>query len=56
MATNQKFHRVPTRVHTRELDRAVARANMKRAGMHQINKGKPSWFSENWRKYAAMDR
>ena len=45
--------RVPTRVHTRELDRGVARTNMKKAGLHQVAKGK--FFSDNWRKYAEVD-
>jgi len=39
--------------------RAVARANMKRAGCHHINKPRrtlngghvPSYFAENWGKY-----
>lgn len=59
--------RTPTRVHTRKLDRSVARASMKRAGFVQINKTMKfenvtpqgckytettrSYFAENWRKY-----
>ena len=46
--------RVPTRVHTRELDRGIARLNMKKAGLHQVAKGKHSFFSENWEKYANL--
>ena len=30
--------RVPTRVHTRKLDRAIARENMKKAGISQVAK------------------
>ena len=41
--------RVPTRVHTRELDREVAKVNMKKKGLHQICKG--TFFPENWRKF-----
>lgn len=59
--------RIPTRVHTRKLDRSVARASMKKAGFRQINKSvrfesisptgckyietRPSYFAENWRNY-----
>lgn len=59
--------RTPTRVHTRKLDRAVARASMKKEGLRQINKTMtfervtpfgcryiettPSYFAENWRNY-----
>ena len=38
MATNQKFHRVPTRIHTRELDRAIARKNMKKQKLTDVMK------------------
>ena len=38
MATNQKSRRVPTRVHTRELDRAIARKNMKNAKLTDVMK------------------
>ena len=47
-------HRVPTRVHTRELDRGVARHNMKKVGLRQVAKGKNSFFSQNWEKYANL--
>lgn len=59
--------RTSTRVHTRKLDRSVARAAMKKQGLRQINKSmtferispfgcryvetSPSYFAENWRKY-----
>lgn len=53
--------RVPTRVHTRKLDRSVARARMEHDGIKQINKHKDdfghvysSYFAENWRDYAEM--
>lgn len=40
-----------TQVHTRKLDRMVAHENMKKAGYTRINKGKPSAFSREWRKF-----
>ena len=61
--------RVPTRVHTRKLDRNVARERMKRNGIKHINKTYPqqytdaygcqyivrndSYFAENWRTTTA---
>lgn len=45
-----KNKRVPTRIHTRKLDRNVARNNMLKAGRRQINKNK--YFAENWRAWA----
>lgn len=58
----------PTRVHTRKLDRSVARARMKLSNVRQINKSdvrqmvdafgrryiekNPSYFAENWREFA----
>lgn len=61
--------RVPTRVHTRKLDRNVARERMKKAGIKHINKTYPqmftnafgvqyivrndSYFAENWRTTTA---
>ena len=36
------------RVHTRKIDRGVAHALMKKGGIVQPNKGKPSFFSQNW--------
>lgn len=41
----------------RKLLRSIARHNMKRAGITQINKtipGGSSFFALNWREYAAM--
>ena len=55
--------RVPTQVHTRKLDRAVAHTNMKNGGSSRVNKGKKyrkvqggqrystSYFASNWRDY-----
>ena len=54
-SAKQNNHRVSTRVHTRELDRGVARHNMKKVGLRQVAKGKNSFFSDNWRKYAEVD-
>ena len=56
MENRKKVRRIPTQVHNRELDRSVAHHMMKRAGMNRINKGNPSWFSENWRKYAGLEK
>ena len=60
--------RVPTRVHTRKLDRNVARERMKKEGVKRFNKtypqmytnpfgcqyiiSDPSYFADNWRMYA----
>ena len=41
----------------RKLLRSIARANMKREGITQVNKTRPggsSFFALNWREYAAM--
>lgn len=38
MENRNKIKRVPTRVHTRELDRKIARNNMKKLGLHQVAK------------------
>ena len=48
--------RVSTQVHTRSLDRMVARNNMKKRGITNINKKKVdgSFFSENWRNYITV--
>ena len=48
-----KTKRVPVQVHTRKLDRMVARKNMEKKGVTQINKikGDASFFSKNWRDY-----
>lgn len=53
-------NRVSTQIHTRELDRAVAHNNMKRAGRRHVNKHDyygpaymrtrtKSYFAEHWR-------
>lgn len=50
----QNSKRVPTQVHTRKLDRSVARHNMVKAGMTQLNKDKDglgSKFAKSWRNY-----
>ncbi len=48
-----KTKRIPVQVHTRKLDRMVARKNMGKKGVTQINKikGDASFFSKNWRDY-----
>ena len=56
MENKAKYRRVPTRVHTREIDREVARAAMKKRGLKQVAKDKKngSFFSENWREFAGL--
>ena len=51
-----KTKRVPTQVHMRKLDRMVARKNMEKKGVTQINKikGDVSFFSKNWRDYVTI--
>lgn len=51
-----KAERVPAQVHTRKLDRMVARNNMKKKGVTQINKvkGDRSFFSKYWRSYVTV--
>ena len=51
-----KVKRVPTQVHTRKLDRMVARRNMKKQGMVHINKDgvNGSFFANNWREYVTV--
>ena len=51
-----KVKRVPTQVHTRKLDRMVARRNMKKQGMVHINKDgiNGSFFASNWREYVTV--
>ena len=60
--------RVPTRVHTRKIDRLVAHKNMERAGLKRVNKhdsytytngfgatvkvDNGSYFSNHWRETA----
>ena len=48
-----KKFRKPTRIHSRELDRAVARKRMKDLGVHQPCKkvAGTSFFAEHWREY-----
>ena len=36
----------------RRMARTVAKINMKKKGMRQICKGRPSFFSLHWREYA----
>ena len=43
----KKARRKMTRIHTRKLDRLVAKHNMKKAGVPKPNKH----FSENWRSW-----
>ena len=46
-----KQKRVSTRVHTRKIDRGVARYNLEKQGnLHNAIKSKH--FASNWRKYA----
>ncbi len=35
----------------RKLKRRVAKVNMKKRGLVQICKGKPSYFAQNWREW-----
>jgi hypothetical protein len=44
--TEKKYKRVPTRIHTRELDRLVAKTILKKRGYPNVNK----LVSPNWRK------
>lgn len=49
MGEKKKYKRVSTRiVGVRKIDRAVAKAAMKKQGMTRINRS----FSSNWRAYA----
>ena len=50
-----KTTRTPERIHTRELDRYIARHNMNVLGLRQVAKGKHSFFSDNWEKYSEVD-
>lgn len=50
----KKEKRVPTQIHTRELDRMVAKNNMKKAGFMQICKKDrtgESIFKRNWKQF-----
>lgn len=43
------------RVHTRKLDRGIARRRMQKKGLVHVAKherGQKSWFSAHWREYA----
>lgn len=48
--------RVPMQVHTRKLDRMVARRNMQKNGISHINKdnGTGSFFANNWKDYVMV--
>lgn len=57
-----KTTRTPTRVHTRQIDRAIARQQMKNIGMRRVAKHSyygnlwervrtGSYFSEHWHEY-----
>lgn len=46
---------VPERIHTRKIDRGVARVNMKKSGHVKVckhSKGQKSWFSCVWKDFA----
>ena len=47
MAKKKKPKRVPTQVHTRKLDRNVARVQMKKLGIRHPNK----YMTTRWREY-----
>lgn len=51
-----KVRRIPTQVHTRKVDRMVARNNMKKRGIVHINKDGTdgSFFANNWREYITV--
>ena len=44
--------RVSTQVHTRALDRAVAKNVLKKKGVPLHRVFKSGWFARNWRVYA----
>lgn len=44
----RNYRRVSTRVHTRKLDRGVARKFTKDVGMHKVTKN--GFFAKNWRE------
>lgn len=46
----KNYKRVPTRIHTRELDREIARERMRKAKLNRVGKG--SFFAENWRNFS----
>ena len=51
-----KVKRVPIQVHTRKLDRMVARRNMKKQGMVHINKDGVNgrFFAKSWIEYVTV--
>lgn len=45
-------HKIRTeRIHTRKIDRLVAKAQARKQGYRRINKNQ--WFTTNWRKFTA---
>ena len=52
----KKDKRVPTQVHTRKIDRGVAKTKMKEKGVQKMNKDcvDGSFFSRFWRSYAGI--
>ena len=53
-----KVKRVPTRVRTRKLDRAVAKERMKKAGYCHVNRryGGKSFVQLHWRDFSEYGR
>lgn len=52
---NKKIMEVKERIHTRKLDRRVAKATMKKRGIVHVAKRHKtgSYFASNWREYSA---
>ena len=48
----RQYHNVDHRVHSRKIDRAVAKNNMKILGMNLHNCIKRGQFSAMWREYS----
>lgn len=49
---NRKHYKIsPARVHTRKLDRMVAKKAAAKMGYRRINKNQ--WFATNWREFTA---
>lgn len=48
---NKKYKRVPTRIHTRKLDRLVAKEILKKRGYVHVN----DLVSPNWRKLTEVE-
>lgn len=45
-------HKIKTeRIHTRKIDRLVAKAQARKQGYRRINKNQ--WFATNWRTFTA---